>query len=343
MILYVEDELVGNIPRILMLFGNLLGKKIRRQLEQLESDDYAPSPQEIKELVDRSNLVHVEYTFTGALNEVVHHHDRYKLFIVDRNLSKERICELEEIQKIDPSFNVERHNEYFDREGDYLLQYLVHHTKMDCLAFFYFLTAYPVSDVLRVSADIKRLIDFKRFSAENFIEKGNEHQYGQLAAKIDSSEEFKIKNDNRLLFESIGYLGQADAVQLLLDIIRNTETSNPKVMRETLVNIRNAEERILTFLRVRLNMPEKFKSKWEREKETYSNGKTNRDGVVSYLSENGFFSDSDAKSANTLWALCSQFGSHAGGEEIFVKDAFFASVSLLHLLLLRFGAIMKNL
>ena len=341
-ILYVEDELNSNIPRILLLFGNLLGRKIRRDLESMENDDYPPTPQQIKEVVERSGLIDVEFTFAGALEKVVKHREQYKLFIVDRNLSKEQICELAEIQNLVPSFSEDLHEEYFDREGDYLLQYLVHQ-KVDCLTFFYFLTAYPISDVLRGSKEIGQLINFEQFSKENFIEKGNEVHYQQLIEKIQSIDEFKIRHDNTPFFLAIEHLGQVDVEEWLLGVFRNAETNSLKGMQENLSTIRNIEERTFRFLRTRLNMPESFTNQWKRTVETYSRGETQRVGVVTYLSENGFFNDEDAKSANALYALCSAYGSHPNSNQSFTKEAHRAAIPLLRLLLLRLGEIMAEL
>jgi len=341
-ILYVEDELNSNIPRILLLFGNLLGRKIRRDLDAMENDDYPPTPQEIKALVERSQLIDVEFTFTGALEKVVKHHDQYKLFIIDRNLSKEQICELTDIQTLVPSFTEKNHETYFDREGDYLLQYLVHQ-KVDCLQYFYFLTAYPSNDVLRDAQHISALIDFEKFSTENFIEKGNEKHYQQLREKIDQIDVFRIKQENLAVFTAIEHLGQSDVEEWLFGILRNVETNSIKRMQENLSTSRNIQERVLRYLRTRLSMPKSFKNQWDRTVETYARGETQRAGVISYLSENEFFADQDAKCANALYALCSAYGSHPNSDQAFTKEAHNAAIPLLRLFLLQLGKIVQDL
>jgi hypothetical protein len=285
----------------------------------------------------------VEFTFTGALEKVVNHHDQYKLFIIDRNLSKEKICELEEIQSLDSSFSEDSYVEYFDREGDYLLQYLVHKPKVDCLAYFYFLTAYPISDVLRGSQQVSQLIDFDQFSRENFIEKGNEEHYRQLREKIDQIDDFRIKQENLASFTAIEHLGQSDVEEWLMGVFRHAETSQPKRMQENLSTIRNIQERVFSYLRTRLNMPESFTNQWSRTEKTYSRGKTQRTGVVTYLSENGFFNDEDAKGANALYALCSAYGSHPNSDQAFTKEAHRAAIPLLRLFLLRLEKIVQDL
>jgi len=342
-ILYIEDELNSNIPRILSLFENLLGRKIRRDLEAMENDDYPPTPQEIKILVERSQLIDVEFTFSGALEKIVNHHGQYKMFIVDRNLSKEHIDELEEIQKQDPSFTEENYNIYFDREGDYLLQHLILKTKVDCLAYFYFLTAYPISDVLRDAPRIKDLIDFERFSSENFIEKGNENHYKKLRGKINEIDDFQIKQKNLATFTAIEHLGQSDVKEWLFDVFRNSENNQPKKMQQNLSTIRNIQERVFSYLRTRLDMPESFKNQWNREEKTYARGKTRKAGVISYLSEKDLFEDTDAKCANALYALCSTYGSHASSNQALTKEAHKAAIPLLQLFLLQFGKIINNL
>ncbi len=104
-ILFVEDQITRNISRITRLFEKYLTKNVRKQLRELENDDYPPDPEEIKRIVETSNLIEIEYRFPEALQKVIACHEHYSLFIVDRNLFEEKVYDFEEIKAIDPSFS----------------------------------------------------------------------------------------------------------------------------------------------------------------------------------------------------------------------------------------------
>ena len=89
-ILYVEDELSKNIPRLIRLFSKYLSKKEIKNLKALEADEtgYGAEPEEIKNIVEKTGLIEIEYRFPDALREVIHNSEKYALFIVDRNLSE---------------------------------------------------------------------------------------------------------------------------------------------------------------------------------------------------------------------------------------------------------------
>lgn len=186
-ILYVEDELSKNIPRMMRLFHKYLGQPRIAALEKLEHDisGYGATPQEIKRIVQASDLIQVEYRFPDALREVMHHRDQYTLFIIDRNLS-ENTYSLEEIQGIDPTYDKAHDNRYAGREGDYLLLKLGSHGHANFLDNVYFLTAYPAQYELRSQQEIERLRDLRRFKAQNFIEKGSLKDLERLQGEINN-------------------------------------------------------------------------------------------------------------------------------------------------------------
>ncbi|WP_207680782.1 hypothetical protein [Desulfonema magnum] len=70
-ILYVEDELSRNIPGIIRLFEKYLGKKKIRRLKELEEDEsgYGAEPDEIKGIVEETNIVEVEYRFPARITQ----------------------------------------------------------------------------------------------------------------------------------------------------------------------------------------------------------------------------------------------------------------------------------
>lgn len=194
-ILFVEDELSKNIPRITSLFSKYLGKNTVKKLNALEADEsgYGAAPEEIKEIVEATNLIEVEYRFPEALRKIIQSYDKYALFIIDRNLV-EGEYEFDEVRAIDSAFDEAQYEKYFEREGDYLLQKLVLDSHVDVMGKFYFLTAYSAEDELRGSEDIKTLIDFGKFNTENFIEKGD---LDRLINIIENIRILNLQNDNK--------------------------------------------------------------------------------------------------------------------------------------------------
>ena len=188
-ILYIEDELAKNIPRIVRLFSKYLSAEQIKTLNALEADEsgYGAGPEKIKNIVEKSEVVEVEYRFPEALYKVTQKSEEYTFFLVDRNLSQHQYA-LEEVQKIDGTYNPILYERYTEREGDYLLQKLVLFSNREVTTSFYFLTANPAKDELRSAKDIEQqLIDFGKFKKENFIEKGNEDDFEKLRQIIEAT------------------------------------------------------------------------------------------------------------------------------------------------------------
>lgn len=186
-ILYVEDELPKNIPRITRLFGKFLGASRIAELEELERDvsGYGATPEEIKRIVETSHLIQVEYRFPDALREIVFHHKQYTLFVIDRNLS-ENTYTLQEVRAIDLTYDKAHDERYAGREGDYLLLKLGVCGHANLLEQTYFLTAYSAEYELRGQQDIERLLDLRRFKAKNIIEKGNFKAFERLQNEVNN-------------------------------------------------------------------------------------------------------------------------------------------------------------
>jgi len=173
-ILFVEDRLSENIPRIVRLFSKYLSKKQIKLLNSLEADEYGATSEEIKAIVEETNLIELDYRFSDALRKIVQSYQDYALFIVDRNLS-ETDYDFNEVKKIDPAYTEALYNRYFTREGDYLLFKLAMLTNADVVkAKFYYLTANTSpDDEIRGQDDITALIEhFGDFKTQNMIEKG---------------------------------------------------------------------------------------------------------------------------------------------------------------------------
>lgn len=195
-ILYVEDELSKNIPRLMRLFTRFLNDSARQKLQAVEGDPsgYGASEEDIKNIVDAAEI-EIDYRFPDALRKVIRQPDQYALFIVDRNLSVAGY-RIEEVITIDPKYTVEQHARFFEREGDYLLQKLVF-SGIDVLSKFYFLTAHPSEDEIRNGNEIETLLNFGQFKRENFIEKGNAQDFKRLQSIIDTIT-LNLQGENRI-------------------------------------------------------------------------------------------------------------------------------------------------
>ncbi len=199
-ILFVEDELEKNIPRLLRLFKKYLYKPQRQELKALEDDPsgYGATPEQIKEIVERNDIIRVAYRFPDALKEILDHYQQYALFIIDRNLSLSDY-DYEEANQLDPLFTDAQYNKFFEREGDYLLKKMSH--LPDFKTMFYFLTAYSYDDEIRGKEDIQDLIDFDRLRAENFIDKSNPDEINRLQNIIETQPMLIIQNENQKYLE----------------------------------------------------------------------------------------------------------------------------------------------
>lgn len=192
-IFYVEDELVSNVSRIMRLFSEYIDKEAIARLEAIENDasGYGVEPEEIKCILEKTGMIDVEYRFPDALKRIIKNYHRYRLFIIDRNLSGHEYT-LQEIQQIDMAYDEQCAERYAEREGDYLYLKIGQCTHGKGLDNIYFLTAYPAQDELRCAQEIAAFIEKERWRTriKNFIEKGN-------------SQEFKTLHDEIINFKTI--------------------------------------------------------------------------------------------------------------------------------------------
>jgi hypothetical protein len=184
-ILYVEDELPQNIPRIIQLFGEYLGEERIRTLETLENDEsgYGASPDEIKKVVEDTGVVDVEYRFPEALNQVISHYHQYDMFIIDRNLIESKYT-AEEIRKVVPDYDRQVDRAYTEREGDYLFLKLGLCSQGKALDKVRILTAYPNQNEFCKNPKIALLFDRWHVSMKDFIEKGDYNAIKALRDEI---------------------------------------------------------------------------------------------------------------------------------------------------------------
>ena len=241
-ILYVEDQITRNISRITRLFEKYLTKTAKKQLQELEKDDYPPGPEEIKKIVETSNLIEIEYRFPEALQKIIDHHKRYALFIIDRNLFEEEGYDFEEIIAIDPSFSEEKYEMYAEREGDYLLNRLIYQT--DVLSKFYFMTAYSARDEIRGANDIQTHISVEKFSTDNFIEKGNNADFERLKYRIDNINMLNLQLENRDCFQILRKNIDENITNIFLNILA-TPNDSPQRIEDNLNRMRKIYENIM--------------------------------------------------------------------------------------------------
>ncbi len=218
-ILYVEDELSKNIPRVIRLFSKYLSKKEIKDLKALEADEvgYGAEPEEIKRIVEKTGMIEIEYSFADALRKIITNYEKYALFIVDRNLSEIEYGH-DELREIDATYSEDQYDKFFEREGDYLLHKLVYNG-VNALEKFYFLTAYPAPDEIRGADDLKTLVDFGKFNAENFIEKADSDQLGRMKLIIENIRILKLQEENKQYLNILRNKIDEDVAKRLLKVV----------------------------------------------------------------------------------------------------------------------------
>jgi len=254
-ILYVEDELVTNIDRIERLFEKYLDEDVSEKLKAFK-EKRLKKPDELKKIVEETNLIEIVYRFPDALCKIIHDHEKYSLFIIDRNLSRGRY-EHEEVRKIDRTYNEEKYEKFSksNREGDYLLHQLILIHKLDVKEKFFFLTAYSAKDELRGAEDIKNYIVMKQFEERNFIEKGKEEDFERLKKIVDNHEVINLIHENMAYLRTLNdNIGEKSA-ETFLHILNKKDSGKSEEIAENLGSIRTIFDNILKGIAERLNAP----------------------------------------------------------------------------------------
>ena len=226
-ILYVEDDLSGTLDRLIRLFSKYLDTKSIDELRILMADEYGATTDEIKKIVESTNIIEIADSFPDALHKIIHGHDRYACFIVDRNLIEKRPYEFREVNQIDNNYTEALYKKYREREGDYLLIWLATRTKNpeNMLQKFNFLSAYPTgpSDNIRGIETIQPFIDMKTLNEEQFFEKGGDH-IEKLKEKIDNINTLSTQYDNRIYLDILRkYLDEKHAKSFLNVLLEKDE------------------------------------------------------------------------------------------------------------------------
>ena len=254
-ILYVEDQLSENIPKIIGLFSELMEKENIAKLNELEHDKsgYGAESQEIKEIVEFSGVIEVEYKFSAALEKVMNNYQKYSLFIIDRNLSSEDY-NTKLITEIDSAFDDKLFNKYREREGDYLLHKLI--TKgIDIGSQFYFLTAYTSSE-LQNAEEIFGLIERKTFKKNNIIEKGNSESTRELINKINNIDIVNLQLENKEFIEILRSKIGERASDKYIHLLSKKDSEDFNMISDNLLSIRIILDNILTNFAENFSAPE---------------------------------------------------------------------------------------
>lgn len=305
-ILYVEDQLSENIPKIIGLFSDLMEKEDIAKLNELEHDKsgYGAESQEIKEIVELSGVIDVEYKFSSALDKVINNFQKYSLFVIDRNLSSEDY-NTKLIKEIDPDFDDKLFNKYNEREGDYLLHKLIP-KGIDLGSQFYFLTAYTSSE-LQNAEEIFGLIERKTFKKNNIIEKGNSESTRELINKINNIDIVNLQLENKEFIEILRSKIAGKAAYNFIMLLKNKELNDASIISANLGTIRNLLENILTKITIEKNAPEVCFNKKNKEQIVMGN-------VIYWITKenpDSFKSNSLIKNElHDIKQICSDFGPH---------------------------------
>jgi hypothetical protein len=194
-VLFVEDDLAQNIPRIIRIFQGVLQKPQIKELSDLDRSHFGADNGKVKMILENSGTMDVEYTFPGAMKRIRREGADYDILIVDRQLSKNGDYDMAAVREEDSDFDDDKQVKYLEREGDYLLLQAIRLHREKWLARFYFLTAYAHDETIRSMAELQGFIDAGMFTRGQLIEKGNEEAEHRLEGIVNECEETRTRMD----------------------------------------------------------------------------------------------------------------------------------------------------
>ncbi len=305
-ILFVEDELSENVSRLSRLFKELLSKDEKESLTKIENDPagYGATNKITKSLFKDNHIIDVEYSFAGALEMVSQKHDDYLLFIIDRNLSKNQY-KLADIQALVPNFSKGMYDQYFEREGDYLLEFLA--TKgVNCCDSFYFMTAYGKGESLRNEETISRLISFDAFKQGNFLEKGKNDDFLRLHNEI--IKDFQVFVPFRDIFEVFekGWLDN-DTRKKFVASIKDMDNWQPANIDKNAMNVRQILESIYDALAKKTTLiPAEIYRYGEFKTLLRPNGDLKMRSIIGYLRDKQEISGVQLPATDLIYSMASE-------------------------------------
>jgi len=240
-ILYVEDDLGGNIPRILNLFGDILPNKIVKALSELDANEGGANSEDVKALLDKSPTVQACYDFADAIQTVKENWRDFNLFILDRNLTDgQGEWDPDEICKSAGIEDQELLLPFLTREGDFLV-HLIPWLHVDFGNMVYFLTANTTDAELRNTPEFRISMHARNIGSQNFIQKSDPEACQRLREVIANIDELLIRSSACDLFAAIG-LCAPEAEEDLVDILRQGYECKANKRRSAMAMMRTITE-----------------------------------------------------------------------------------------------------
>ena len=212
-IMFVEDEISSNIPRLIQLFGKYLSEAEKTALQEAENNPMGANGEDIREILADNHVIEVFDSFKQVLGHIQDltqdELEKYDMFILDRNLTGGMGYILQEIQQIDKGFD---NNKYWEREGDYLaLQLHLKECPIKEKVFFY--SAYKTMGF--GATEIEQMVGYGTFFLDNFFDKG---QPAELIKLINNQQRASLFAEHRNVFGIIAKadLGIEEAVMRIL-------------------------------------------------------------------------------------------------------------------------------
>ena len=219
-IMFVEDEISSNIPRLCQLFSKYLSDAEKQALKDAENNPMGANGEDIREILAANPVLEVYDSFKHALfhirNMTAQDIADYDMFILDRNLTGGMGYSAQEIRQEDKRFDDYK---YDSREGDYLaLQLHLKGCPIKEKVFFY--SAYKTLDF--GATEIEQMIDYGTFFSDNFFDKGDP---AALIELINNQQRASLFAEYRDVFGIINSaeLGIKEAVMRILLAARNND------------------------------------------------------------------------------------------------------------------------
>ena len=212
-IMFVEDEISSNIPRLLKLFDKYFSDAEKRALKDAENNPMGANGDDIREILAKNPVLEVYDSFKQVLTHIrsltADELGKYDMFILDRNLTGGMGYNSQEVKQIDKGFDDMK---YTEREGDYLaLQLHLKGCPIKEKVFFY--SAYKTMSF--GVTEIEQMVGYGTFFEDNFFEKGLPEPLIEL---INNRPRAAIFAEHRDVFGIIynAELGIEDAVMRIL-------------------------------------------------------------------------------------------------------------------------------
>ncbi len=315
-ILYVEDDLSSLVESIIDMFNPLLSKKLIKELKVAneDEDNYGVSNKDIKNILEKSGMIDVRYTFKSAVETIDKYADDYELFIIDRNLYEKDKYDVAEILDFCNKKGVEYDpKSYQCSEGDFLLS-IVKAKKHKWREQFYFLTA-NASNKLECKDVLQNEYDVKIFKANNILDKSEELHIERLKNILNDFKRGNFRIKMKEVFEVFEEnLLPKDIEKEFIQTVQQMDNFNPVNIKDNLARIRRIQEGI--YVALSKSTPDIIPTYLLNDK---GNQKVRK--IIKHLSGNWSFEQQRhttkqwqdtiiAKHADSVYSIASDNGSH---------------------------------